>query len=53
MPKPAILAPPNRRTLWIALLIKKKPLTISSSQCHIPHIEIILVIVKFESQRRI
>ncbi len=30
---------------------KKKPLTISSSQCHIPHIEIILVIMKFESRR--
>ncbi len=28
---------------------KRAPLTISSSQCHIPHIEIILVIMKFES----
>jgi len=28
---------------------KRAPLTISSSQCQIPHIEIILVIMKFES----
>jgi len=28
---------------------KRAPSTISSSQCHIPHIEIILVIMKFES----
>jgi hypothetical protein len=28
---------------------KRAPFTISSSQCHIPHIEIILVIMKFES----
>jgi hypothetical protein len=28
---------------------KRAPLTISSSQCHIPHIEIIVMIMKFES----
>jgi hypothetical protein len=49
MPKPAIL-PPNRLTLWIALLIQKSPWQFHPLN-DIPHIEIILVIMKFESLR--